>query len=385
MLTKISNPNNPPLDTMPWIEKYRPMRIKDMVQAEDTIKMFNSILSTGSLPHMLFYGPQGTGKTSSALALGRELFGEENFRERIIEFNASDDRGINAVREKISFEARKNVDKIVLPDGRISPPYKIIILDEADSMTDEAQDALRVIIEEYSRVTRFFFICNYINKMTDAIKSRCSKIYFRKLSVECMKSKLSEISKKEGMDNLSSDVIATLINVSGGDMRKAIMLLQNLKYEYDFRNYFSTPFADMTIEQLKLQSIFICSDAKTSLDISKEDIYEIAGTISEEKADTILQNIHNCSGIREISSISKNIINMGYPIDSIIMQLNNQICLSKDLTNIQKATILQHNSAVLYRMKECANEYIQLLQYLSKIYMVFRENRKPVSKAKKSK
>ena len=358
-----------PIDLIPWIEKYRPRRIRDVVQSDEIISLFENIMATGSLPHMLFYGPQGTGKTSSALALGREIFGDDDFRERIIEFNASDDRGINAVRDKIAFEARKSVNKITLPNGKIIPPYKIIILDEADSMTDEAQDALRVIIEEYSTVTRFCFICNYINKMTDAIKSRCSKIYFKRLSVECMKSKLSEISKIERMDDLPDEVISSLISVSSGDMRKAIMLLQNIKYEYEFRKHLSKPIDNMTLPDLKNYMSFPLNQ-NTSNSISGEDVYAIAGTISDAKSGELLHSLTRCKNIGNVRDLSRSIINMGYPVDSVIMQLNNHIIKADQIDNIQKAKILQCNSLILYRMKECANEYIQLLQYLSKIYLV---------------
>src|SRR5207253_3400513 len=116
-------------------------------------------------------------------------------------------------------EAKIKVTETISADGTKIPPYKIIILDEADSMTDEAQDALRVIIEQYSTVTRFCFICNYISKITDAIKSRCSPVYFKKINYECMLNKLNEIATKESMD-LPANIFDTIIEVSNGDMRK---------------------------------------------------------------------------------------------------------------------------------------------------------------------
>ena len=201
-----------PQDSLPWIEKYRPRKLEDMKQSQNLLDLFINSIKTGNMTHYLFYGPPGTGKTSAILAMGREIF-KEHFSNRVIEFNASDDRGINAVREKISNEAKKYVTDIISQDGTKIPPYKIIILDEADSMTDEAQDALRVIIEQYSTVTRFCFICNYISKITDAIKSRCSAVYFKKLSNECMINKLNEISTKESM-NLSGKILNTIIWIS---------------------------------------------------------------------------------------------------------------------------------------------------------------------------
>jgi replication factor C subunit 2/4 len=214
------------LDSVPWFEKYRPRRLADMTQTQNLLDLFKNSIETGDMTHYLFYGPPGTGKTSAILAMGREIF-KEYFQTRVIEFNASDDRGINAVREKISNDAKKYVTETVSEDGSRIPPYKIIILDEADSMTDEAQDALRVIIEQYSGVTRFCFICNYISKITDAIKSRCTPVYFKKLSNECMVGKLNEIAVKESME-LPKKILNTIIDVSNGDMRKAIMMLKTL-------------------------------------------------------------------------------------------------------------------------------------------------------------
>ena len=359
------------IESVPWIEKYRPKKIKEMAQNDGIIDLFNNIMRTGNIPHMLFYGPPGTGKTSSILAIGRETYGE-HFSSRVIEFNASDDRGINAVREKITFEAKKSVGQIENPDGSIVPAYKIIILDEADSMTDEAQDALRVIIEEYSGVTRFCFICNYISKITDAIKSRCSKVYFKKLPDECMITKLKEISVAESM-KLSNDIFGTIADISAGDMRKAIMLLQNIKYEYEFKKSNSKKLSEMT--EIEMRSFYPVigvdlESGKSSTDITPLDIYNISATIAPSVAEKIVDEIIKCKSIIEISFLSKKIVNMGYPIDNIIMQINNIILRSKKFSDLQKAKIFQKGSLVAYGMKECANEYVQLLHFLSEVYMI---------------
>lgn len=356
------------LETVPWIEKYRPQRIKDMAQNDSIIDLFNNIMKTGNIPHMLFYGPPGTGKTSSIWAIGREIFGN-HYKERIIEFNASDDRGINAVRDKITFEAKKSVGYSIRDDGIKIPEFKIIILDEADSMTDEAQDALRVIIEDYSSVTRFCFICNYISRMTDAIKSRCSKIYFKKLTEECMATKIKEISYAEDM-KLDDNVYSTIVAVSRGDMRKAIMTLQNIKYEYQFKKFYA--------EKLKSsdKNDKIYPVLKISKKVEIDDVYNISATIDNNTSKEILEKIFTCKNILDVSSVGKEIINMGYPIDNIISQINTQILSSDFFEDTQKAKIFQHNSMVLYRMKECANEYIQLLDFLSEIYIQYTTQEK---------
>lgn len=353
-------------DSIPWVEKYRPKNLKEVAQNDGLKDLFKNIITTGNIPHMLFFGPPGTGKTSSILAIGRELFGE-HYADRIIEFNASNDRGINAVRDKISYEAKKYVSEIVKEDGTIIPAYKIIILDEADSMTDEAQDALRVPIEESSSVTRFCFICNYITKITDAIKSRCSRVYFKKLSDECMITKLSEIAVKESM-TLPTDIHKTIIDISGGDMRKAIMILQNVKYLYDFKKLQSKKMSDMTVNELH----YFCSNVNTNYGnkITTLDIYDVSANINNETARKIIADTISCKNITQITILSKKIIGTGYPVDNILSQLSDVILKSTNFTNMQKAIIFKYTTKILYKIKECSNEYIQLVDYLGCIYSI---------------
>ncbi|AVL94940.1 putative replication factor C small subunit [Moumouvirus australiensis] len=360
------------LDSVPWIEKYRPKKLQDIAQSENLIKLFKNSTSKGEMTHFLFYGPPGTGKTSAILAMGREIF-KEHFPTRVIEFNASDDRGINAVREKITNEAKKYVTSITNPNGTTIPSYKIIILDEADSMTDEAQDALRVIIEQYSTTTRFCFICNYITKITDAIKSRCSAVYFKKLDDECMINKLNEISTKESM-KLSKEILETIIEVSNGDMRKAIMLLQNLKYLYGFKNRTKKNFEDISVSELKTLSFKTLTNSNNNNDITPEDIYELAACITLSRAEDIINESILCKNVIELSDLTKKIISLGYPIDTILMQLNKGILKTKNLNTIQKSKIIINSGDILLKIKECGNEYIQLLNYLCCINNVHKNN-----------
>ncbi|KAI0312728.1 P-loop containing nucleoside triphosphate hydrolase protein, partial [Amylostereum chailletii] len=145
----------------PWVEKYRPKTIDDVSAQEHIVAVLEKTLSSTNLPHMLFYGPPGTGKTSTILALARQLYGPDNFRTRVLELNASDERGISIVRDKVKNFARQTPRaQTVASDGKVypCPPYKIIILDEADSMTQDAQAALRRIMENYARITRFCLV-----------------------------------------------------------------------------------------------------------------------------------------------------------------------------------------------------------------------------------
>jgi replication factor C subunit 2/4 len=205
---------------LPWVEKYRPQNIDDIVQQEEVVNALRSTLGKGDLPHLIFHGPPGTGKTSTAIALCRTLFPAGEMRRRVMELNASDERGINAVRSKI-----KQFASLAVGPGEV--PFKIIILDEADSMTRDAQNALRRVIESYSAVTRFIIICNYISKIIDPILSRCAKFRFKPLARESLVGRLTYIAQQEGLDVESSDAYDALVEISGGDLRKAITFLQS--------------------------------------------------------------------------------------------------------------------------------------------------------------
>ena len=177
---------------------------------------------------MLFYGPPGTGKTSTILALAKELYGPEMFRTRVLELNASDERGISIVREKVKDFARQQLSNPPphYKDKYPCPPYKIIILDEADSMTQDAQSALRRTMETYSKITRFCLICNYVTRIIDPLASRCSKFRFKSLDQGNAKRRLEEIASTEGV-KMEDGVVGTLIKCSEGDLRKAITFLQS--------------------------------------------------------------------------------------------------------------------------------------------------------------
>lgn len=177
---------------------------------------------------MLFYGPPGTGKTSTILALAKELFGPEMFRTRVLELNASDERGISIVREKVKDFARMQLSNPPphYKDKYPCPPYKIIVLDEADSMTQDAQSALRRTMETYSKITRFCLICNYVTRIIDPLASRCSKFRFKVLDQGNAKKRLEDIAENENV-KLEKGAVDTLIKCSEGDLRKAITFLQS--------------------------------------------------------------------------------------------------------------------------------------------------------------
>ena len=169
---------------LPWVEKYRPKYIEEIISHDQNITTIKKLLCNQSLPHLLFYGLPGTGKTSTIMALAREIYGN-NIRLMVMKLDASDDRGINSVREEIKGFAEKS--------NMFHKGVRLIILDEADAMTFDAQFALRRIIEKYSSIIRFCLICNYENKIIPAIRSRCTNFRFNNIDSNSIKFKLNEI------------------------------------------------------------------------------------------------------------------------------------------------------------------------------------------------
>ncbi|KAF6001355.1 replication factor C subunit 4 [Cyanidiococcus yangmingshanensis] len=225
-------------ETQPWVEKYRPRSLDEVSQQEETIRALKQLLygqgggalvpNVASLPHLLFYGPPGTGKTTTALALCRELFQNAGSREalqsRVLELNASDERGIRVVREKIKRFAQAAVD---VRADQLVPGFKIVILDEADAITPDAQTALRRTIEVHSRTTRFVLICNYLSRVIPPLTSRCAKFRFKALGDDAIASRLEYVAQSEGMAPLSPAVIDLIVQAATGDLRRAVTLLQS--------------------------------------------------------------------------------------------------------------------------------------------------------------
>lgn len=213
---------------LPWTEKYRAQRLNDICSQPLISKLAERISEYGDdhrhLTNLLFYGSPGCGKSSTARALCYALFGPAIMQQRVREFNASEDRGIAMVREKIKHFAtlmigRKDRSEFPCPD------LKIIILDEADCLTNDAQAALRHLIENYSKTTRFIFICNNVDKLSDAIQSRCFRHKFRRIQPDAMISRLNYICTCEKIE-IKPDIINSISLYSKGDLRKAINVLQ---------------------------------------------------------------------------------------------------------------------------------------------------------------
>jgi replication factor C subunit 3/5 len=209
-------------DILPWVEKYRPVKLNQIISQNDIINCLNNIITADHLPNLLLYGPSGTGKTSTINAITKKIYGT-NTSLMVLELNGSDDRGINIVRTKILKFASSN--------NMFTKGIKLIILDEVDYMTADAQNALRQIMDKYNNNVRFCLICNYISKIIPAIVSRCISLRFTPISkIEAIK-KIKEICKKEECE-ITKDGIEAIIKLAKGDMRKIYNLLQSTFITY---------------------------------------------------------------------------------------------------------------------------------------------------------
>ena len=212
------------MEFLPWVEKYRPQKIDEIISHDRNIETIKKMLEGRSLPHLLFHGTPGTGKTSLILAIANELYGNQK-NLMVMKLDASDDRGINSVRDDIKGFAEKT--------NMFQKGTKLIILDEVDAMTFDAQFALRRIIEIYSATVRFCLICNYENKIIPAIRSRCANFRFSNIDNKNISIKLDQIIKSEKLQ-CEPGINEVIGNICKGDLRKAINLLQSVSMNSDY-------------------------------------------------------------------------------------------------------------------------------------------------------
>jgi len=324
-LTK-KNPN----DEIPLVEKYRPKTLNDIVQQDEIIKVLKNTLETGEMPHLLFHGGPGTGKTSTILALVMQLFGPTVVHDRVIELNASDERGIGTVRNKII-----TFTKIAIgtKDPKYPcPDFKIVILDEADAMTPEAQEALRKVMEKKCGITRFCFICNYINEIIDPIASRCTQFRFKPLSRQAVVEKIIKIAKAENI-NVDDLCAQTIYDVSEGDLRRAIMVLQNSKYLINYTDK-----------------------------ITSEDIIKFTGGV-EAKHLKNFWNIISKKNCIDIRNLTLNLQRQGYQVRYIMNYLK-KCLLESSLSDTQKSKISLEMCRTDKMLTEGSDEYLQILNIL---------------------
>ncbi|KAK4237854.1 P-loop containing nucleoside triphosphate hydrolase protein [Achaetomium macrosporum] len=342
----------------PWVEKYRPKTLSDVTAQDHTITVLQRTLQASNLPHMLFYGPPGTGKTSTILALAKELYGPELMKLRVLELNASDERGISIVREKVKDFARTQLTNP--PPGYKSrypcPPFKIIILDEADSMTQDAQSALRRTMETYSKITRFCLICNYITRIIDPLASRCSKFRFKSLDQGNARRRLEDIAKFEGV-GLEDGAVDALIKCSDGDLRKAITFLQSAARLVGV----STAAAE--------------GDENDKMDVDKKlvtakVVEEIAGVIPDDTIQKLVKAMRPRAAGETYQAIAKLVEEMvadGWSAGQTMAQLHQAIVYDEAIPDVQKNKIVMIFSEIDKRLVDGADEHLSILDLALRI------------------
>ncbi|KAM9316553.1 replication factor C subunit 4 [Gastrophryne carolinensis] len=326
---------------VPWVEKYRPKCVDDVAFQEEVVAVLKKSLEGADLPNLLFYGPPGTGKTSTILAAARELYGPELLKQRVLELNASDERGIQVVREKV-----KNFSQLTVggsrSDGKPCPPFKIVILDEADSMTSAAQAALRRTMEKESKTTRFCLICNYVSRIIEPLTSRCSKFRFKPLSNKIQTKRILDICKKESV-NITDEAVKCLVEVSEGDLRKAITFLQS------------------------------STRLTAGKEITEKVVTEIAGVIPKDTINTVLAACKSGS-FEKLETVVLDLINNGHAATQLVNQLHDIILEREDLNDKQKAIITEKLAEVDKCLVDGADEYLQMLSLFAIVMQQMTQN-----------
>jgi replication factor C subunit 2/4 len=326
---------------LPWIEKYRPKDFNDVIYQEEITLMIKNILvnttnQNCNIPHLIFYGLSGCGKTTIALIIARQIF-KHKYNERVLELNASNERGIKVVREKIKKFAKQAIDTNNTEKDNI-PPIKLIILDEADAMTDDSQFALRRIIEMYSKSTRFILICNYITRIIEPLASRCTKFRFKPINLEGMGNIINKLSIQEKF-KIDSNVIENIYNITKGDLRKAINIVQQAKY-LDYNK------------------------------IKNETINEIGGLVTEKNIDKIVKETIK-TDYSKIQELIRNFLADGYSVSQYINEFVEYIVKSKLFDEHIKGFILFKLSEIEYNLNKRGDEYIQMMNILSLIFELY--------------
>ncbi len=309
---------------IPWVEKYRPQRLDELVGQEEIVKRLKSYVKNRNLPNLLFAGPAGTGKTSAAFALAKELF-EEHVEHNFLELNASDERGIDVVRTTIKDFARSLA---------FNADFKIIFLDESDALTADAQQAMRRTMERYSKITRFILSANYSSKLIEPIQSRCVIFRFKPLAKEQIIKKLEEIASKESL-SLSKDALDAIVYVAEGDLRKAINILQ--------------------------------ASSAYSKTIDAEIVYNVSSRANPIEIQQMLKAALNKDFSSSRNFLQELLYKHGMSGEDILLQLYKETLNFKEINDEKRLKMVEAIAEINFRIVEGANERIQLEALLAKI------------------
>nr|MDO8109667.1 replication factor C small subunit [Candidatus Sigynarchaeota archaeon] len=312
---------------MPFVEKYRPRSLKEVVGQEEIISRLKGFVNDRSMPHLILAGPAGTGKTTSAIAMGRDMF-KETFSQNFKELNASDARGIAVVRTMVKDFARTH------PVG--DSPFKVLVLDEADNMTAAAQHALRRTMENFTKTCRFILICNYSNKIIAPIQSRCAVLRFTPLTNEDILKRLRYIAEKETI-TLTEKGGEAILYMSGGDCRKAVNVLQ----------------AVSTI----------------SKDITEESVYQVTGRVYPEEIREMIKIALAGQLNQAQEKLEKLLLEFGLAGSEIIKQIHTEV-FNIDVAEPVRIELIKVVGEIDFRLNQGASEMIQLNALLAKIVLL---------------
>ncbi|MDI6642787.1 MAG: replication factor C small subunit [Candidatus Hodarchaeaceae archaeon] len=300
-----------------WVEKYRPQKLSEIVGQQEIVDRLQTFVEKKSLPHLLFAGPAGTGKTTAALCIARELFGA-GWRQNVLEMNASDERGIDTIRTKVKDYARTR------PIGDV--PYKIILLDESDALTADAQHALRRTMEMFTHSTRFILDCNYSSRIIEPIQSRCAVFRFRRLSDKEMEQMFKRIARGEKL-TLAPDAIKAIIYVSEGDMRRAINILQ--------------------------------AAAALGKRVTEKSVYDVSAAAKPEEVRQMLELALAGKFEQARGKLHELLIDRGLAGEDVLEQVHREI-FNLQLPERTKVELVDKVGEFSFRLVEGANERIQL-------------------------
>jgi len=300
-----------------WTEKYRPYTFEQVKGQRDIVKAVSAMVEKKNLPHLLFAGPPGCGKTTLSIIIAKKLFGSE-WRRNFLELNASDERGIDVVRNTIKDFART----MAMGDH----PFKIIYLDECDSLTREAQQALRRTMENFVSSTRFILSCNYSSKIVDAIQSRCAVFKFKPLPEEDLLGLIEEIAKKEKL-KIDKAAMKALYQSCEGDVRRLVNILQ--------------------------------SSSAINSEIKEESVYDLASFARPKELKGILQLAVDGKFEAARGKLIDLMLKHGLSGLDIIKQIQKEVW-SLDIPDAKKVMLVDKCGEIEFRMVEGSNEFVQL-------------------------
>jgi replication factor C subunit 2/4 len=314
--------------TLPWVEKYRPKQLSDIVGNTDSVNKLQAIAQQGNLPNLIITGPPGTGKTTSVLALAHELLGS-SYKNAVLELNASDSRGIDAVRSEIKTFAQT---RVTLPQGK----HKIVILDEVDSMTKAAQQSLRRIMEIYAHTTRFALACNISSKIIEPIQSRCAILRFTKLDDNELMDRLRVVLQEENITNYDDTGLKALLFTAQGDMRQALNNLQSTWSSFQ--------------------------------QITAETVYKVVDQPHPDKIHTCLKfcNQHELRNAIEILQV---LYKQGYSTQDLLNSVF-YVCKFADIPEHKRLEFIKCIASAQLKLAEGCDSFLQITAMLSQMCIV---------------